>query len=280
MTDETTALNRNVMNQIGQRISVDPSYIELLQQSTALQVQSRDFIVESDNDEREAADILQRIKTNTKRLEDMRTAKVAFPNRFVKIVNGMFKATKDENHKAELRIKDQIARFRNKREAEYAAAKQAQSEVAASCSTCGYANRDATPWECSVVQDGIVTIVHEGYSCEKYNPSAARPNVELPQLDGDPQSVATSPPPPPPPPGNVTRGQAGSVHSRKEWDYEITDFAKFVRAVGNNKKTELIPEELLSVNRSALLKIIRREENPVRKIAGLKIAQKTVVISK
>lgn len=275
-------LEQNVMTQVATRVAGDQKYLTLLQTSTSLVLTAKAITVDNVGQESVAADVLKMLRDNSSALEDMRTGQVAFPNRFVKVVNTMFKVTKEENHKAVARVKELVVKYRRKKENEQKAAEldAMDSNVGVFCDTCGYVDMTEEMWRCGKFAEEKQqnSIVHGAFTCPKHDPNASTMVFDLAD-EGDVVTLAVSSPPPPPPESNVTKGEQGSLHTRKEWDFEVTDFGKFVRAVGSNAKPELVPVDLLKINRAELLKILRKEDR-VKRIAGLKIHEVHTVVGR
>ena len=285
-------MDMQIMLQVSEKVAQNPTYITLLQLSSKYVTETQSVVVESAEDEGKAADSLKAVTEALKLTEMLRKEQVDFPTKYCKVVNGMFKEVKKSFESVKQKLKHGVQKYRDKcdaeRKAAIAEAERIEVEQAAetagpakpeqerSCATCAYANREATPWECGKYMEGRLTIIYDGFVCNNWSSEGAPVQMELPDNmdEGDPVALRMEPPPPPPPPENVVTGEAGGrVYTKKVWDYEMLDFGKFVRAVGSTKHPELVAENLLEVRRGELLKVIRREESPIRRISGLKIKQ-------
>lgn len=286
-------LGVQVMLQVSEKVIAKPAYVTLLQLSSEFQQRSKSIVVSDKATEEAAADSLKAIREALRLAEMLRKEQVDFPAKFCKVVNGMFKEIKDALHSAQAKLKREIGLYRDKVDAEHKAAVveaerqrlEQEQQIGLpldqqTCNTCASADKTATPWECGVYAEGKLTIVHDTFTCPKWNMTQGPMAIELPDEAGEPVKVDMEPSPPPPPPDNVTKGESGTVYTKKEWDYEITDFEKLVRSIGNKAHPELVAEDLLELKRGSLLEIIRRAENPVRRIAGLKIKEKKVVVGR
>lgn len=261
-------------------------YGELMQLSAAYAVQVESLIVETADQEKLAIDSKEAVVKAYKRIEALRVQHVGYPTKLATEINKACKSLKDSLVSTKEKIGRKIQDFRDLEEKKRQAAlieQQAQERASAgekSCATCLSLIRCENTNDCHMIEEGKVTIIGniDEFSCPKWHHQ-----IEMAPLptegSGEPVALESSTPEPPPPAENVVKTDSGaSAHTRKQWTFKVTNFAKFVRAVGSNKKPELVAEDLLEVKRGALNKLIRREEDPVRKIPGLKISEEKVLV--
>lgn len=70
-------------------------------------------------------------------------------------------------------------------------------------------------------------------------------------------------------PATTIRGQSGSVTSRQIWDYEVEDLRRLARAVADGRA----PVDLIQIS-PELGKMVRRKDDPLRDLPGVRIFQK------
>lgn len=230
-----------VMSEIAVQLGGSPTYAKLLEISTRYGQQVESIVVKTDADEKQAVDSRAAVVKAYKIAEDMRVDLTGFPGKFVREVNKLFKDVKDSLVSTRDKLDRRIQAFRRVREALVEAEKRAAEQA-----------------------------------------QGVQPQLPVEGPPGEPQQVQVGAPDAPEQPDNVTRSESGhAMYEREDWDFEVMDFGKLVRAIGNKKKEELVPEDLLELKRGGMLKLIRREENPIRKgIPGVKIKKVKRMVSR
>jgi hypothetical protein len=261
--------------------------MQLCQISTQYAIQVDQIEVNNDEDYRKLVDSIAAVKEAHKIAEAMRTAKVKYPNLMAKMINGLFKPLKEQLTSTREKMNRKATKYDDMKEAQVEAEKAArQLELITSetCESCG--NRIGGVEEgthaktnlCYTKQNGIVTTVN---LVDKACPLWTTRGAPALPVAGEFGTMENLPAPPGAPHTKTVQGEDSKLTMRKEWDFEITDMGKLVRAIGANAKTELVPEDLLAVKRSALLAVIRerKEANSKWRLAGCKLFQKKVPVS-
>lgn len=284
---QTNSIDTQVMLKLAE-VAGSADYTQLLQAASSYEQQVDSIVVDNEDHEKLAIDSRDVIKSAYKQAESLRVRYVGFPTKFVSEVNKVFKGLKESLDKSRKRVDYKILKFREKRDAEIEAAKveydkqQQAADGVKTCATClSVVLNDAGGMDCHAYKEGEITVVHEGFTCDKWHHQIDGIGGLPAEGNGEPTAVQTGPPPPPEEAPNVTTTSSGSkAHTRKQWTFEVKDFEKFVRAVGNKKKEELVAEELLEIKRGPLLKLIRSRKDEGEKISvpGLRIYEEKVLV--
>lgn len=262
------------------KVAGEPMFLQLCQISAHYAGIVDTVVVNSDEDYKKLSDSIKAVKEALKIAEQIREAKVKFPLLAQRAINGLFKPLKDQLMSVRDKLDRKAVSWTDKKDAEAEAARiEAEEKVreGETCNTCLSLRLIEGVHVCYMVQQGISTPVEpETKACTVWAPKSL---IQIPE-EGETGVLFTEPPPPPPPPNQTVKGEDSSLTMKRVWDFEVKDFGKFVRAVGSNGHPELVAENLLELRRGEILKIIRREEERVTKIAGLKIFQKKVPTSR
>ena len=116
------------------KVQQRPSFLQLVQQISEFEVPSTNVIIESDDDEKRAIELVGQIRDTKKRLNDERLAITTFPRKFVEAVNAMFKGITQMADKQVDRTDKKVRAWRTKKEEEARKAAEEAAKAAAEAS--------------------------------------------------------------------------------------------------------------------------------------------------
>jgi len=98
-------------------IKTDKRFLDLVHRVTTFETQVKAIKVKSDEDEAVAVESLGAIKKAAKEAEAMRKGIVAFPSKFVRMVNDTFRGLTDSLKRSEAAVAGEIQKYRREKEA-------------------------------------------------------------------------------------------------------------------------------------------------------------------
>jgi len=215
VNDEAIALAKETA-----ALSVRPEFLNLVEKVSVFETGVKEVKVTDDASEKQAVTSLGMVKTTHKDLEKMRKGIVAFPNKWVKTVNGMFKGLRLSLEKVESKLNAEVMKYRDikRREIERAAAEAAK--IAA---------------ETPVPVKGLEIMDEENLPITPVPP-------EVPVME------------------SVTKGENGAASFEKETiTVEIIDQAKLVKAA-LDKRVVKIPFDLIEIKEGVLKRLVKKED--------------------
>ena len=105
-------------------IKEDPAFMGMLKRLSEFKTQTPGIKVKTPEDQALAVQGVGAIKSLSKELEAFRVDKVAFPNQYVKSVNGLIKPLREDLMKYESMIMGQVAKFKRAEEEKARAARR------------------------------------------------------------------------------------------------------------------------------------------------------------
>jgi len=215
VNDEAIALAKETA-----ALSVRPEFLNLVEKVSVFETGVKEVKVTDDASEKQAVTSLGMVKTTHKDLEKMRKGIVAFPNKWVKTVNGMFKGLRLSLEKVESKLNAEVMKYRDikRREIERAAAEAAK--IAA---------------ETPIPVKGLEVMDEENLPVTPVPP-------EVPVME------------------SVTKGENGAASFEKETiTVEIIDQAKLVKAA-LDKRVVKIPFDLIEIKEGVLKRLVKKED--------------------